>query len=277
MHWIIGLIKKNLSIFSLLLTIVLSLLMISSPEEARLSTARTLTMSVFYPFQFTFNQISRIKDVFAENIRLKKEVTELSVELASLKEKGIENERLRGLLNFAQDFSFDFVPVRVVARDPALGDWTVIVNAGKSSGIELFMPLVGDRGVVGKVIKVLGNLSQVQLIKDPASRTSVLCRRTRTISILGTENGSDFFVQCRKHEDIIVGDTIVTSGLGGIFPRGLTVGVVDKITEDKNPLFKRARLKLSVDFDRLDELFILRLSPRWMSFRSEIDSLRLLK
>lgn len=251
--------------------------MISSSKETQLSTARTLAMSVFYPFQFTFNQINRIKNVFAENVQLKKEVTELSVEVASLKEKAIENERLRGLLNFTQDFSFDFVPVRVVARDPSIGNKTAIVNAGKSSGIQLYMPLVGERGVVGKVVQVMGNMSLVQLLKDPSSRTSVLSRRTRTVSILGTQNGSDFYIQCRKHEDVVIGDTIVTSGLGGIYPRGLTVGVIDKLEEDQDPLFKRARLQLSVDFERLDELFILRLSPQWVSFKSELDSLGLLK
>jgi rod shape-determining protein MreC len=277
MHWIIGLILKNRTFFSLLLTTVLSLLMISSPKEIQLSTARTLTMTVFFPFQLTFNQITRVKNIFLENTRLKKEVAQLNVEVALLREKAVENENLRGLLNFTNNFSFDFVPVRVIAHDPSKGNWTAIVNAGKNSGIQMYMPLVGEKGVVGKVIQVMGNMSLVQLLKDPSSRTSILCRRTRTVSILGTENGSDFYVQYRRHEDVVPGDTIVTSGLGGIYPRGLTVGIIDKLEEDENPLFKRARLQLSVDFDRLDELFILRLSPQWVSFKTELDSLGLLK
>jgi rod shape-determining protein MreC len=189
-------------------------------------------MTVFFPFQLTFNQMTRVQNIFSENTRLKKEVAQLNVEVALLREKAVENENLRGLLNFTNDFSFDFVPVRVIAHDPSKGNWTAIVNAG--------MPLVGERGVVGKVIQVMGNMSLVQLLKDPSSRTSVLCRRTRTVSILGTENGSDFYVQYRSHEDVAPGDTIVTSGLGGIYPRGLTVGIVDKLEDEDNPLFKRA-------------------------------------
>lgn len=277
MQWIVGLIIKNRTFFSLLLTTVLSLLMISSPKEIQLSTARTLTMTVFFPFQFTLNQITRVKNIFAENTRLKKDLAQLNVEVSLLREKAIENERLRGLLNFTQNFSFDFVPVRVIARDPSRGKSTIIVNAGKSSGIQMYMPLVGESGVVGKVIQVMGNMGLVQLLTDPSSRTSVLCQRTRSVSILGTENGNDFFVQYRKHEDVVAGDTIVTSGLGGIYPRGLAVGYVVKIEDDRDPLFKRARLRLSIDFDRLDELFILRLSPQWVSFRSELDSMGLLK
>ncbi|HEX2956759.1 MAG TPA: rod shape-determining protein MreC [Chitinispirillaceae bacterium] len=277
MNWIVGLIIKNRTFFSLLLTTVLSLLMISSPKEAQLSTARALTMTVFYPFQFTFKEITRFKNIFAENTRLKKDVAQLNVEVSLLREKAIENDRLRGLLNFTQDFTFDFIPVRVIACDPAKGTSTVIVNAGNNSGIQMYMPLVGERGVVGKVIQVMGNMCLVQLLKDPSSRTSVLCQRTRSVSILGTENGNDFFVQYRKHEDVIVGDTIVTSGLGGVYPRGLTVGFVDKLENDRDPLFKRARLRLSIDFERLDELFVLRMSPQWVSFRAELDSLGLLK
>ena len=277
MHWIIGLVFKNRGFFSLLLTVFVSLLMISSSPKTQLSTISMLTMTIFYPFQLTFNQLTRAKNIFSENTRLRKELAQLNVEISSLKEKSIENDRLRGLLNFAQDFSFDFVPVRVIARDPSKGNWSVIVNAGKNSDIQLYMPLVGERGVVGKIVHVMGNMSLVQLLKDPSSRTGVLCRRTRTVSILETENGSDFFIQCRKHEDILKGDTIVTSGLGGIYPRGLMVGVVNRIDDGDKPLFKRAKLDLAMDFEHLEEVFILRTSPQWSSFRSELDSIGLLE
>jgi rod shape-determining protein MreC len=277
MHWIIQLVFKNRTFFSLLLTVVLSLTMISSSKETQVSVARLFTMTLFYPFQLTFTQITRVRDIFSENMRLKKEVTQLNVEVSLLTEKAVENERLRGLLNLSKDFSFDYIPGRVIARDPIWGNWSIIVNAGKNSGVQPYMPIVGENGVVGKVVQVMGNMCLVQLILDPSSRTSVLSRRTRMVSILESENGRDFFIQCRRHEDIISGDTIVTSGLGGIYPRGLMVGIVDMITIDENPLFKKAKIELKVDFERLEELFILRLSPQWSSFRSELDSLGLLK
>jgi rod shape-determining protein MreC len=73
------------------------------------------------------------------------------------------------------------------------------------------------------------------------------------------------------------GDTIVTSGLGGIYPTGLTVGVVSKIDDKSNMLFKRAYIDFSVNFDKLEELFIMRLSPQWAAQRSELDSIKLEK
>ena len=109
---------------------------------------------------------------------------------------------------------------------------------------------------------------------DP-SNAPILNRRSRTVSILETENGRSFFFRCRNHEDLQIGDTIVTSGLGGIYPKGLRVGQVDRITDSQNPLFKRVWVELSVDFDRIEDLFVLLLSPQWQSFREELDSLEL--
>jgi len=130
--------------------------------------------------------------------------------------------------------------------------------------------VVGERGAAGKVVQVLENMSMVQLLRDPSSRTSVMVSRSRAVGILQTENGRDFFVRLRSHEDARERDTIVTSGLGGIYPKGLNVGFVKKI-DDGNPLFKRAYIDFSVDFDRLEEVFAMRLPPLWSAQRTELD------
>ena len=132
---------------------------------------------------------------------------------------------------------------------------------------------MNEYGVVGKVVQVMHRISLVQLLKDPSNRTSVLFQSTRTVGILETENGNDFFVRCRSHETIEPGDTVVTSGLGGIYPRGLRVGIVKSIKKIRDPLFKEVYVKPSVNFNHLEELYIMRLSPQWAAFRSELDSL----
>jgi rod shape-determining protein MreC len=137
----------------------------------------------------------------------------------------------------------------------------------------MYMPLIGEKGVVGKVVQVMHQISLVQLLRDPSNRIGVLFSRTRTIGILETENGNDFFVLCRSHEPIVKGDTVVTSGLGGIYPRGLQVGFVKKIDPIKDPLFKKVFIDCSVDFDHIEELFIMRVSPQWSAFRNEMDSI----
>ena len=275
MHWIVEFVVKHRSSCSFLVTIVLSLWMISGPPEFQARASRFLTITVFYPFQVTFNNLTHIRNIFSENRHLRLEVARLNTEVSRLLELKSENERLRGLLDLSQDFTYELLPVRVVARDPSIENKSVIINAGYKDGVRMWMPLVGENGVVGKVIQVMNGLSLVQLITDPSNRTSILNRRSRTVSILETENGRSFFFRCRNHEDVQIGDTIVTSGLGGIYPKGLRVGQVDRITDSQNPLFKRVWVELSVDFDRIEDLFVLLLSPQWQSFREELDSLEL--
>jgi rod shape-determining protein MreC len=247
--------------------------MISASQASQASTVRILSVTVFYPLQMTLNQIKRIENIFAENRRLKMDNAHLSTQIAVLREQSVENVRLRGMLNFKDDYSYQLVPARVVARDPSSDLKSFIINVGSKDSILKYMPLVTEKGVVGKVVQVMNGLSLVQLLKDPSNRTSVMSGRTRAVSILETDNGKDFFIRYRNHEDIVLGDSIITSGLGGIYPKGLQVGIVSKTTESRDPLFKKVWLKLSVDFEHVEELFVVRLSPQWSSFQTELDSI----
>jgi rod shape-determining protein MreC len=236
--------------------------------------AKAFAISIFYPFQVTLDQITNINNIFAENRHLRHELALMKTEMAKLKDHSVENRRLRKLLQFSEEYSYDLVPVRVVARDPSHLYRSVVLNAGSMDSVGKWMPLVNEKGVIGKVIQVLNGISLAQLLRDPSNRTSVITRESRAVGILETENGRDFFIRYRNHEEVAEGDTIITSGLGGIYPRGLMVGYVTKIEDNYNPLFKKVRIKVAVDFDHLEELFIMRLSPQWASFREEFDSLQ---
>ncbi len=275
MHWIFKFIVAHRRFFSVLLTSLLSLLMLSAPPEKQAATFRFLSITVFYPLQVVLSQSTRIRNIFEENSRLKKEVIRLGAAVAQLQEASVENQRLRSLLNLAENFRYDLLTTRIVAQDPSSSQKSIVVAAGKKDSVAKWMPLVDHHGVVGKVIRVGNGLSLVQLLKDPSNRTSVLFRRTRTTGILETQNGDDFFVRCRIHEPIEPGDTVVTAGLGGIYPRGLMVGTVKSVDKIRDPLFKMVSVTPSVDFDHLEELFIIRLSPQWSAFREELDSLEI--
>ena len=273
MNSIFNLIISHRRFFSLLLTSIISLMMITAPPVRQAATLRFLSMTVFFPLQVVLSQSTKVRNIFSENRRLKSEVIRLSARVAELQEESIENSRLRRMLDMTENFSYDLLPVRVIAQDPSPALRSIVVSAGLSDSIAMWMPLVNERGVVGKVVQVMHRISLVQLLKDPSNRTGVLFRRTRATGILETENGNDFFVQCRSHEPIETGDTIVTSGLGGIYPRGLPVGTVKHIDKISDPLFKQVTVSLSVDFNHIEELFVMRLSPQWSAFRSELDSI----
>jgi rod shape-determining protein MreC len=273
MQWIIRFFASHRSIALLVLTAGASIWMLSSAQVQQQRISRSLTYSIFYPFQFYFNQTTRIKNIFTENRMLKEEIASLSVKLSQITDRTLENERLTDLLDISRRYPFSLVPARVVVRDPSFISRSAIVNVGKDKGIMPYMPVMTTRGVAGKVIKVMGRMSLVQLIIDPANRTSVMIQRTREIGILETENGSDFFIMFRAHADVAIGDTVITSGLGGIYPRGLPAGIVARLEENRDPLFKKALVKPDANFDRLEELFVVKMPPRWASFKSELDSL----
>jgi rod shape-determining protein MreC len=251
--------------------------MITLRPEPQAKVIRFLSMTIFYPAYATVSQVTNFTNVYSENKRMRQELAEASTHLQMARELETENARLLGLLGSAEHHPYELVPVRVVARDPSSQYRGVVVSGGKEQGVTDQMPLVAEHGAVGRVIQVMGNMSMVQLLRDPSSRASVMVSRSRSVGILGTENGRDFFVRLRSHEDALAGDTVVTSGLGGIFPKGLTVGVVSSIDDKTNPLFKRAYIDFAVDFDRIEELFIMRLPPQWAARLVELDSMKIEK
>jgi len=276
MRQLIDLIVRYRNACSLLLTVVLSIVMIAVRPEAQAKIARALSMSLFYPAYVTVSQVPAFTGLYSENKRLRRELTEISTQLQLFREQTAENARLRGLVGFAEHTLYTLVPARVVARDPSPQYRSVVVSGGLAQGVDMYMPVVGERGAAGKVVQVLENMAMVQLLRDPSSRTSAMVSRSRAVGILQTENGRDFFVRLRSHEDAGSGDTIVTSGLGGIYPKGLTVGFVKKI-DDSNPLFKRAYIDFSVDFEKLEEVFVMRLPPLWAAQRAELDLVKIEK
>jgi rod shape-determining protein MreC len=262
-------------VVSFLLTSVASLMMIGAPPAFQARTGHLLTISVFFPLQISIDQVKRAQNIYAENRRLKNDLALLNATVAQLKDQAGENDRLRSMLGFERNSTYDLIPVRVVARDPSTISKSIVVNAGRSKGVVQYMPVVGEQGVVGKVVQVMPDLSLVQLINDPFNRTSIMIRRSRAVSILETENGTSYSARFRTHEEVAAGDTVVTSGLGGIYPRGFMLGRVEKMVDEHDPLFKKAVLKPTINLDRLEELFIVRMPPQWASYREQLDSLQI--
>ncbi|MBD3343587.1 MAG: rod shape-determining protein MreC [Chitinivibrionales bacterium] len=273
MLWIFQFIVRHHTFSSLIVTVLLSLWMLSMPPQQQKQMSRILTLSIFYPFQYTISLSGRVKNIFAENKRLRQKVATLTTRNAALEQYAEENERLKDLLSITMESPYSLQAAHVVVREPSHQMRSLIINAGHNKGVLRYMPVITQNGIVGKIIQVLPHLSQVQLIKDPSCKTSVMIKRSRAVGILETDEGDKFYVRLRNHEDVTENDTIITSGLGGIFPQGLHTGSVARVTEDANPLFKRVYIKPFVNFDRIEEVFVILLPPQWSAFQSEKDSL----
>lgn len=275
MHWIIQFLVRYKNFSSLFLTVFLSLFLLNAGMEKQHQIARTLTVSIFFPFQFTVSQVQRIKNIFADNENLKEKNALLELKLSELSAKEAENKRLRKLIDLDEQFKYRLLSSRTMVREPSYKLRSLVLNKGLTDGVATFMPVVSGEGVVGKVIQVMSGISMVQLITDPSARTSVMLLKNGNVAILKTITGRTFIAKYRTHVDVQEGDTLVTSGLGGIYPRGIKIGTVSKIKESSEPLFKDVYIDPAADFDHLEELFIVLLEPQWSAFREQLDSLEI--
>jgi rod shape-determining protein MreC len=157
---------------------------------------------------------------------------------------------------------FDFVSAAVIARDP--GSWTntILINAGSDEGIAKDMPVVTSQGLVGTVTSVFSRTAKVQLILDPRSAAGALVQRTEArVAAIVEGNGINPSVprmtNIARDADVIAGDVVVTSGFGGIYPKGILVGQVIDVVNEEGGLLKYANLKPAVVFDRLEEVLVI--------------------
>ncbi|MDU2066040.1 MAG: rod shape-determining protein MreC [Sporomusaceae bacterium] len=265
--------KKTIVLVVILCTILL-LASASVHKKFQFSFMDQALTTVLSPFEYVFSQVgygirhtvaatTEIFTVYQENQRLKSEIEASRQQNADMTEITAENDRLKLMLDYKkQATQFDLVAATVIARDP--GTWTsiIVINKGTNDGLTKDMPVVTPQGLVGNVVQVFGSTAKVQLLLDPRSAVGALNQRSesRVAGIVegsGANHNAPRMVNLSRDADIVAGDHIVTSGFGGLYPKGISVGDVIDIANDEGGLLKYAVLKPAVDFDRLEEVFII--------------------
>jgi rod shape-determining protein MreC len=216
-----------------------------------------------YSIRQSFAFTGKILSAYHDNESLRAENAELKQQILNDSEILAENARLRVMLDYKKAASqFDFVAAAVIARDP--GTWTniIIINRGTNDGLTKDMPVVTPQGLVGNITNVYANSAKVQLILDSRSAVGALVQRQES-RVAGIVEGnssnmqSPRMVNLARDADIIKGDKIVTSGFGGIYPKGLLIGETLDVINDEGGLLKYAILKPAVDFDKLEEVLVI--------------------
>jgi len=188
--------------------------------------------------------------------------SKLALENTALKEGLAKEKRLDDLLAVRQEADFPIIAANAVARDASSWFKSLWIDKGEGAGISRNLPVMVYTGVVGKVIKTYGWTSRIQLITDPSSAVSTLTERTREPGILaGDVGGGCKLLYVGKHADIAIGDLIVTSGLDGIFPKGIPAGEVVKISRNSPGYFMDIDVKPTADVARLEEVLVLSYTP----------------
>jgi rod shape-determining protein MreC len=198
-----------------------------------------------------------------ENVMLKQKIAELQKENSQMKEMAIANERLQRLLQFREKISPSAIAAEVIGQDPSSWFKSVTINKGETNGVKKGMAVISPEGVVGQILKTAPYHSTVLLITDYNSALDSIIQRTRAKAIVeGIGENRCQLKYLLRSEDVMIGDVVVTSGLGGNFPKGLMVGEIRKVDKKEHGIFQYAEIVPNVDLTRVEEVLVIAESPR---------------
>lgn len=199
-------------------------------------------------------------EVIKENEQLNQKLQEVSVDVSKLEALEAENQVLRQQLNFLEGQSYKFITARVVARSAQNNISALIINRGSRDGIKIGYPVIAGEGVlVGRIIEVKDSISTLLLLTDNQSKIAATIQNiSQTIGVIEGENGISIKMgMIPRDEEIKDGETIITSGMQENIPRGLLIGLVDKIDATSSELFLKAYLHPLIDYGKLSIVTIL--------------------
>lgn len=222
-----------------------------------------------------FRSIFRFRVVQAENEELRTQVDKLTGDNLQLKQQvlaGLRYEELAdNVFNNPTLNKLEKIGASIVNRNPTAWYHTVTVNRGSSDGVQINDTLIGNLGLVGKIISVSAKSSDVLLILDGEGQAGAFVRDSKGRAIFGIVKGTyrktdrlnkegQLQMAFRQEDDINNGDIVFTSGLGGIYPKGVPIGIITNIKLDSSALLKNAYIEPFVNFDSLEEVYIVKMS-----------------
>ncbi len=214
--------------------------------------------TVFTPFSNLWFYVRDLGGLRNRNQQLRKEnlrLREAGVELATVQG---ENERLRRLLDYKKRTKYKLVTAQVIGREAVGYQAAIVINRGTADGARLNMPVVVGEGLVGQVVQTSIHASVVQLIIDRRSGVAAILQNARDTGVVeGQVDGTLRLNFISKRAKVAAGDIVLTSGLGGVFPKGIIVGTASEVRQHPYSLYKNIKVESPVAFEHLEELFIV--------------------
>jgi len=274
--------KKMVMIVGVIVLIAVNIILLSVFNRHYISYYRfgRIATSLIAPFQkASTSSIRFVRDIWRhyfimvnaakENDNYQKALNKAFENNIQLRELKLSNSRLRNLLNFEKKITDRVLSAEVIGKDPSPWFKTVLIDKGKNDGVETGMAVVVPKGIAGQVTDVSANYSKVLLIIDHNSAVDALVQNDRARGIIkGGMAGQCLFKYVLRKHDIEIGDIVVSSGLDGVFPKGLAVGYVSTVFKPKSGIFQEVTVTPYVDFEKLEEVLIV-LNPKKKEFKPE--------
>ena len=266
--------NKQTEILGGIATVIILLLLIflTNVEVNKLSYLETVASSIINPIQRVFVDIknkiqgnsiyfSNMESIMQENEELRNKNSELETKLRELEMIKAENTKFQEYMNLTDKYSsYQTIPAYVINRDVSNYSSALILNVGKKDGIKERMTVIADKGLVGHVVSVTENTCKVQVIIDSASTVSCTISTTNeSIICKGTlENNQVLRASyIPTSAELIQGDNVYTSGVGGIYPKGIIIGTIKEIITTSNITDRYAIVEPAVDFSKIDTVLII--------------------
>jgi len=255
------------SLFSLLCSI--TLLAALATGRLRLDPAAMLLLDFMRPFQkaaqATVSWVGGFRDRYIafwglreENERLRRSLLELEAERGRFLEAEATNARLRALLELKSGLASSSVSATVIGNSASGWFRSISIDKGSQGGVRKGMAVVTPLGVVGQVTAVASQSSKVLLLTDQNSAVDVIDQRSRAQGIVSGSLEDDAVMKyVKRSEDVQVGDRLITSGLDGIYPKGLLVGVVSRLSKKGYGLFQTVEVALAANPSRIEEVQVI--------------------
>ena len=265
MSWISDLLSKRSRNIHFGLILALSAVLLLGNTRINSFVSQFLLSSLYYPFFKVKTSLADASVRASDLDRLRERLVEVSEKLSMCQEVQRETVRLRAALGFEPPPGYRLTPAKVVMISGLGGRLpiSVTINRGARDSVFVDLPIINQDGLIGRVISATDDYATIQLLTDPSNRVAARVAGSREMGVVkylahGEMVLDNFPVQGHINE----GDTVLSSGLGGVYPAGLMVGTVIEVSRPENVPFCRVKLRPAANIRSLEEIFVLRPEPQ---------------
>ena len=265
---------RKSGIIGIVITVIVLIIIvvISNTNSESMSMVENIASSIVMPIEngltYLKNKVNNngkffenINELKTENESLKQQNSDLEKQLREYEIMKSENDQLKEQLNLAEKYGeYTTVPGTIISRDISNYSKTLVINIGSDNGIKEKMTVIADEGLVGYIVSTTNTTAKIQTIVDSASATSCIASSTRdTMICKGTIENKSLLSASNIETDarIIQGDSVETSGLGGIYMKGIHVGKIKKVNEGSNKTDSYATIETAVNFEKLETVLVI--------------------
>ena len=265
--------RKKSGVLGVVITIIILIVLVflTNVSTEKLSYIENACNSIVMPIQngitYIKNKINGNTTFFADmnelqeqNKSLKEEKTKLEQSLREMEIIKAENTTLKEYLGLTEKYeNFKSLPAYIISKEISNYSSVFIINVGTDDGVQTGMAVIADKGLVGHVISATKSTARVQTIIDSASNVSAKINTSNeSISCKGVLSSKNLKATYIPNDaELISGDTVQTSGMGGIYPKGIHIGTVEKIVSTNNVLDRYLVIKPAVDFNTVETVLVI--------------------